>query len=245
MGKKFWRTIQKYIGKELTNKEKSLILKHAEKKGSTAAEELQFGPQNYRAKRFAPPSAQIISTAAGVSFRGICFNEDKFLVIRIDNTIEGTVKFTAGVDYSSNDVIGATQQAPKNVESLDVSFGESNDFVIMGGKGKWGDEGISSRLTTWEQINMNCGGRKSDNVGVCLVNGWEVINESDLTYTTQRLYTEADLSSKWGVAPLLKPLPQPDDGLYFIYLTSGKERLILKRTLSCLSQTQTSCPLCV
>ena len=38
--------------------------------------------------------------------------------------------------------------------------------------------------------------------GRCLVEGWDVINDSDLKYTDQRLYKETDLFRTWKVAPL-------------------------------------------
>jgi len=38
--------------------------------------------------------------------------------------------------------------------------------------------------------------------GRCLVEGWDVINESNLNYTEQRLFNEAGLDEAWDVAPL-------------------------------------------
>jgi hypothetical protein len=63
----------------------------------------------------------------------------------------------------------------------------TNDFIITGGDGT------------------------PDGAGRFLVEGWEVVNESDLLYTQQPLFNNADLAAKWGVAPLL-PLTEPTTG---------------------------------
>lgn len=63
----------------------------------------------------------------------------------------------------------------------------TNDFIIKGGDGA------------------------PDGAGRFLVEGWEVINESDLLYTQQPLFNNAALAAKWGVAPLL-PLTESMTG---------------------------------
>lgn len=61
-----------------------------------------------------------------------------------------------------------------------------NDFIIKGGDGT------------------------PEGAGRCLVEGWDVINESDLNYTHQPLYQNATLAAKWNVDPLLE-LTAPDE----------------------------------
>ncbi len=51
----------------------------------------------------------------------------------------------------------------------------------------------------------------TDGAGRILVDGWEVINESDLKYTQQPLYDNPNLATAWGVAPL-PPLTTPTGG---------------------------------
>ena len=52
----------------------------------------------------------------------------------------------------------------------------------------------------------------AEGAGRCLVEGWDVINESNLNYTAQLLYEEEDLATKWGVAPVKKLKPPTDGG---------------------------------
>lgn len=59
-----------------------------------------------------------------------------------------------------------------------------NDFQIQGGDGS------------------------PDGEGRCLVDGWDVINESTINYTAQALYDNAALAAAWGVDPL-PPLTTP------------------------------------
>jgi hypothetical protein len=56
--------------------------------------------------------------------------------------------------------------------------GSDNDFTIKGGDGT------------------------AEGAGRCLVDGWDVMNESNLRYTEQSLYNNAALAETWGVAPL-------------------------------------------
>jgi hypothetical protein len=45
--------------------------------------------------------------------------------------------------------------------------------------------------------------------GRCLVDGWEVVNESDLQFTEQALFDNAELAAEWGVEPV-QPLTTPE-----------------------------------
>ncbi|MCK4734377.1 MAG: carboxypeptidase regulatory-like domain-containing protein [Methanophagales archaeon] len=60
-----------------------------------------------------------------------------------------------------------------------------NDFIIKGGDDK--------------------------GAGRCLVEGWDVINESDLKYTKQPLYKNDDLAGKWDVRAV-QPIKPPTSG---------------------------------
>jgi hypothetical protein len=64
------------------------------------------------------------------------------------------------------------------------SVAEANDFGIRGGDGT------------------------ADGAGRCLVEGWEVANESDLRFTEQPLFNDAALAAEWGVDPV-QPLTTP------------------------------------
>ena len=57
-------------------------------------------------------------------------------------------------------------------------YSKENDFMIRGGDGT------------------------ADGAGRCLVEGWEVVNESDLHYTAQPLYDNDGLAAAWEVLPL-------------------------------------------
>jgi hypothetical protein len=59
-----------------------------------------------------------------------------------------------------------------------VSAAADDDFIITGGDGT------------------------ADGAGRCLVDGWDVINEADLNYTSQELYENLALAEDWGVDPL-------------------------------------------
>lgn len=61
---------------------------------------------------------------------------------------------------------------------------ETNDFGIRGGDGT------------------------ADGAGRVLVDGWEVVNESDLNFTGQVLFDNAALAAEWGVDPV-QPLTTP------------------------------------
>ena len=51
----------------------------------------------------------------------------------------------------------------------------------------------------------------SETAGRCLIEGWDILNASDLRYTAQPLFVDEQLAVEWGVDPLL-PLQPPDDG---------------------------------
>ncbi|MBE9570806.1 MAG: hypothetical protein IMF11_09270 [Proteobacteria bacterium] len=75
---------------------------------------------------------------------------------------------------------------PKNNEGFRIlaASGTSNDFDISGGDGT------------------------TEGAGRCIVEGWDVINESNLRYSSQPLYNNAALAAQWGVDPLI-PLTTP------------------------------------
>jgi hypothetical protein len=53
--------------------------------------------------------------------------------------------------------------------------------------------------------------------GICIVEGWEAINNTDLKYIDQPLYQNDDLAGKWGVAKidtLSTSVPKRDDLVY-------------------------------
>lgn len=69
-----------------------------------------------------------------------------------------------------------------------------NDFIIQGGDGT------------------------PEGAGRCLVQGWDVINESNIQYSNQLLLKTPSLANKWNVEPLL-PLETPtEDKTYTVYV---------------------------
>lgn len=54
--------------------------------------------------------------------------------------------------------------------------------------------------------------------GRCLVEGWDVVNESPERYTEQALYGNAALAAAWGVAPLAALTTPASDRLDTVYL---------------------------
>lgn len=71
---------------------------------------------------------------------------------------------------------------------LAIPEGEAdNDFVIKGGDGD------------------------PETAGRCLVEGWDILNASDIRYTEQPLFVDEQLAVEWGVDSLL-PLQPPDTG---------------------------------
>lgn len=70
---------------------------------------------------------------------------------------------------------------------LPLDGGADNDFIIKGGDGT------------------------PEEAGRCLVEGWDVLNESDIRYTDQLLYKDASLAKKWGVQPLEPLAPPPPE----------------------------------
>lgn len=71
--------------------------------------------------------------------------------------------------------VGDGVPAGNNGFRITVIGGVANDFVITGGDGT------------------------ASGAGRCLVDGWDVINESDINYTAQSLFNNTDLASAWGV----------------------------------------------
>ena len=138
------------------------------RKNSTAAEILGFGPSNYLASRAAPPAAQLTGEVAGdFKFE----KEGLTLVVSADGMEEKTVTFKKG-NFRAAEVVAAINSAMSN---LTASAGTGNDFDIKGGDGT------------------------AEGAGRCLVEGWDVINESDLRYTKQPLYKNDALAEKWDV----------------------------------------------
>jgi hypothetical protein len=70
---------------------------------------------------------------------------------------------------------------------LPVTDETGNDFIIKGGDGT------------------------AEGAGRCLVEGWDVINESNLKYSAQPLFENETLAEKWGVEPVNK-LEPPAEG---------------------------------
>jgi Family of unknown function (DUF6519) len=82
--------------------------------------------------------------------------------------------------------------APKDTPGFGIvaraeSDAAPNDFVIQGGDGS------------------------AQKVGRFLVEGWDILNESDIRYTEQPLYANAELAAAWDVEPLA-PLEPPATG---------------------------------
>jgi hypothetical protein len=77
---------------------------------------------------------------------------------------------------------------------VSVQDDSENDLVIKGGDGT------------------------PDGAGRCLVEGWEVVNESDLRYTAQLLYDNDDLAVAWEVPPLPPLTPCETHRVDMVYL---------------------------
>ncbi|BAP56306.1 hypothetical protein THII_2009 [Thioploca ingrica] len=90
---------------------------------------------------------------------------------------------------------------PKGSNSFQIEAADlENDFRILGG--------------TPEQP------------GLCLVDGWEIqTTEASLTYTAQPLYNNAELATKWQVAPLALLTTPATDRVDIVYLDAW-ERLV-------------------
>lgn len=61
--------------------------------------------------------------------------------------------------------------------------------------------------------------------GRCLVDGWDVINESSLTYTAQPLYNDSTRAALWGVDPLL-PLNAASNRTDLVYLDVWEREVV-------------------
>jgi hypothetical protein len=143
---------------------------------STAAKALDFGPDNYQAKRVAPPAAQLTGKIAG-PFE---LEHNMTLAISVDDLPPVTVTFS-GDDFKNISEATAAEVAEainKAITDLTASVGADNDFDIKGGDGT------------------------PEGAGRCLVEGWDAINERNLKYTAQPLFNNPALAAKWGVDPV-------------------------------------------
>lgn len=189
---------------------------------STAAETLGFYSTNCRAARWAPPSAQLLGKNPG-PFSGLVA---KTLVIKTHNPRESewstdTVEFQQSDFHDSNQASAAEVVAAINRAShLKATVGEQNDFTIQGGDGA------------------------SEGAGRCLVEGWDVINESNLNYSHQRLYENEALANKWNV-DLLPKLADPQDNRTDLVYLDVWEREVDQHEDAELENPKIGVPTCV
>jgi len=155
---------------------------------STAAKILGFGPENYQAERYSPPLVQLTGKVAGPF--NFQFNEMK-LVVSVNELREETVIFPKKDNVSTEEVVKIINDA---VEKFNASVGEPNSFDIKGGDGT------------------------AEGAGRCLVDGWDAINECNLTFKSQRLYENDDLANAWGVPKLKETDLDPGNRTDLIYL---------------------------
>jgi len=147
---------------------------------STAAAQLGFDSSNQHAERQGPP-AQLIGSRSG-PFGDLV---GKKLVIKTRD-LPTEAWSSDAITFRAEDF-----KQPKQAEASEVAVainraaahltaavGGENDFAIRGGDGT------------------------PDGAGRCLVDGWDVLNESDLRYTEQPLYNDPTLKQAWGVDPL-------------------------------------------
>ena len=80
--------------------------------------------------------------------------------------------------------------------------------------------------------------------GRCLVEGWDVINESDLKYTDQRLYKNDTLAGTWKVDPLPE-LTAPDESRTDLVYLDIWEREVNEQEDSNLKNPAIGVPTCV
>jgi len=141
---------------------------------STAADALGFGPNNYSTSRTGSSPARLTGNATGL------FNlaNGSTLVVSADNKDEVEVVFNQSEfsDISHATAAEVVDVINNAVQDFTASVGEGNDFIIKGGT----DNGP----------------------GRCLVEGWDVIIETDINYTAQPLYNNDALAREWGVDPL-------------------------------------------
>ena len=189
---------------------------------STAAETLGFYNSNCRASRWFPPAAQLIGKNTG-PFSDLV---GKTLVIKTHNPGElewstDTVAFQAGDFHDSNQATAAEVVAAINrAIHLKATVGEQNDFTIQGGDGT------------------------PEGAGRCLVEGWDVINDSDLCYTGQRLYGNDALAEAWKVNKLPQLTVPDQDRTDLVYLDVW-EREVNKDEDAELENPKIGVPTCV
>lgn len=164
---------------------------------STAADALGFGPQNYASgKIIGSAPARLTSDAAGTFPLNLAAG-DKKLVIKTDDFVEEEIVFSSGnaliTDIENVPVSEVVAIINAQAHDIAASAGEGKDYVITGGDGT------------------------SEGAGRCLVGGREALNEANLKYTSQVLYDNDALASKWGVAkidPLKTPTVRRTDTVY-------------------------------
>ena len=151
---------------------------------STAHEILGFGPGNASAERLGPPASGFFDTDLGPATAQLTGTQQgpfknlsgKKLVIKVDSTESDPLTVIFSTEKTAEEVRDRIiDVAQENDVKVTASVGQANDFDIGGGNG-----------TTY-------------GVGLCLVNGMEVVNECNLTFSRQGLslpYLEAGATRK-------------------------------------------------
>jgi hypothetical protein len=148
---------------------------------STAADTLGFGPGDDSASG---------SRASLMGRKGLPsgLEDGMTLVIRVGRRPEETVIFRAS-DFEGYSIDAVPAEALAEIINEQTkrvtAYVDNTDFCIQGGNGT------------------------PNGAGRCLVEGWDVLNESDLHYTDQRLYNNDPLAEGWHVSPL-PLLAEPD-----------------------------------
>jgi hypothetical protein len=96
-------------------------------------------------------------------------------------------------------------------EMEDIRKYELRSFLkwFVGNGIPYGNDGFKiSAVAAANDFAIQGGDGTADGAGRCLVDGLDVMNESNLNYTAQALYNNNTLATKWGVAPL-PPLSTP------------------------------------
>jgi hypothetical protein len=144
--------------------------------GSTAASILGFLPGSSATQRFGSFPARLTGNAK----EPFPLASGLTLIVVQNETTTETVTFAAA-DFANigqataAEVVAALSAALTNVTP---QVGTGNDFIIRGGDGM------------------------VENAGRILVSGIEVLNDGDMTYTSQPLYENDDLAEDWGVPPV-------------------------------------------
>ncbi|MBP1468721.1 tail fiber domain-containing protein [Candidatus Chloroploca sp. M-50] len=118
---------------------------------------------------------------------------------RFTATIGSSVGYSIFMEAINSATRNPADPDPGIVVSAAISA--ANDFVIKGGDGT------------------------PSGAGRCLVDGWDVINESSLTYTAQPLYNNSTRAALWGVDPLL-PLNAASNRTDLVYLDVWEREVV-------------------